>query len=111
MGRKPEVYQLTPVAFIEAILITTAFLTILILLLEIRQMKRTQHNKNMEIKIKNDTLHTQLQFYSSLLKDGQFASLSERIDKLHDSMQTSQEISQEISPKLVSSNDKTRLPN
>ena len=48
-----------------------------------------------EIKLKNESLHTQMQFYSSYFKDStenqQFTSLSSCINELKDTLQTMQE--------------------
>ena len=70
----------------------------------------------MELKINKDNFFSQLQFYSSLIKDEQFASLSERLDKLQTVMKTDHKTDtndgnnkdEEITPdnnQILSSND------
>ena len=70
----------------------------------------------MELKINKDNFFSQLQFYSSLIKDEQFASLSERLDKLQTIIKTDHKTDtndgnnkdEEITPdnnQILSSND------
>lgn len=112
INRKTDLFRLTTVASIETVLIIAGILTIITLLVEVsfalykfklsisviywnnflffqnRRLKQTIREKKIELKINKDNFFSQLQFYSSLIKDEQFASLSERLDKLQTIIKT-----------------------